>query len=162
MYPHQVAGCQPLACFVIAIIHLLNSLPSSCYFHCSTLRGREGTVDWDAVASNRSTGSYLSNYNKRINSNNSTWCIWARRGFPTVSSPLPIRASSPWAGHLGEGHAAGRNTVTGVCKKHTPFTWALALQHGSGNCSPAPDLVFCRLIFLHVVSSGGMFFHRHR
>ena len=52
------------------------------------LRGGEGTVDWDAVASNCSTENCLSNYNKRISSRNSNWEIWARWGFPTVSSPF--------------------------------------------------------------------------
>ena len=54
------------------------------------LRGGEGTVDWDTVASNRSTGSRVSNFNKRISSKNTTWTIWARWGFPTVSSPFRI------------------------------------------------------------------------
>ena len=49
----------------------------------------EGTDDWDRVASNCSTGNCLPNCNKRINSNSSNWDIWARWGFPTVSSPLP-------------------------------------------------------------------------
>ena len=43
-----------------------------------------------------------------------------------------------------------------------PFGRALALQHTSRNCSPAPDLVFCRPIFQQVFSSGGLFFHRRR
>ena len=53
------------------------------------LRGGEGTVDRDVVASNCSTGSCSSNVNKRINSKSSNWEIGARWGFPTVSSPLP-------------------------------------------------------------------------
>ena len=44
----------------------------------------------DPVASNCSTGNYLSNFNKRISSNNSNRSIWARWRLPTVSSPLPI------------------------------------------------------------------------
>ena len=55
----------------------------------SFLRGGRGTVDWDAVASNCSTGNCLSNFNKRTSSKSSNRQIWARRGFPTVSSPLP-------------------------------------------------------------------------
>ena len=53
------------------------------------VRGWEGTVDWDAVASNCSTGKCLSNLYKRIRSKNSSRAIWARRGFPTVSSLFP-------------------------------------------------------------------------
>ena len=52
-------------------------------------RGGEGAVDWDAVASNRSTGSCLYNFNKRMKSKRSNWEIWARWRFPPVSSPLP-------------------------------------------------------------------------
>ena len=43
------------------------------------------------LASNCSTGNRLSNFNKRISSKSSNWKIWARWGFPTVSSPLPKR-----------------------------------------------------------------------
>ena len=50
----------------------------------------EGTVDWDTVASNRSTGSRLSSFNNRISSNNSNLTIWARWGLPNVSCPLPV------------------------------------------------------------------------
>ena len=46
---------------------------------------------------------------------------------------------------------------TGVCEK-TPVGRAPALQHSSRNCSPAPDLVFCRLTFPQVFSSRGVFF----
>ena len=45
------------------------------------------------VASNCSTGSYLYNFNKRINWERSKWESWARSGFPTVSSPPPNRAT---------------------------------------------------------------------
>ena len=41
------------------------------------------------LASNRSTGSRLLNFDKRTSSNNSNWEIWAQWGFPTLSSPLP-------------------------------------------------------------------------
>ena len=65
-------------------------LPLSLSLHgCSFLRGGEGTADWDTVASSCSTGNRLSNFNKRISSKSSTWDIWARWGFPTVSSTLP-------------------------------------------------------------------------
>ena len=50
------------------------------------LRGGEDTVDWDAVGSNCSIENCLFTSNKRNNSNNSKWEIWARWGFPTVSS----------------------------------------------------------------------------
>ena len=55
------------------------------------IRGGEGTVDWDTIASNRSTGNRLSKFNQRISSKSSNWEIWAPWGFPTVSSPLPRR-----------------------------------------------------------------------
>ena len=42
--------------------------------------------------------------------------------------------------------------------ENTVFGRALALQHSSRNCFPDPDLVFCRPIFLQVISSGGVFF----
>ena len=51
------------------------------------MRG-EGTVDWDAVASNCSTGNCLPSFNSRRSSKSLNWKIWARWGFPTVSSPL--------------------------------------------------------------------------
>ena len=47
----------------------------------SILRGGEGTVDWDAVASNRSMGNRLSNFDKRISSKNSNWDIWVRKAW---------------------------------------------------------------------------------
>ena len=64
-----------------------------CY--SSWVKRGEGTVDWDAVSPNRSTGKCLSNLNKRISSKNSNLQIWARWGFPTVSSPLP-NYKHPW------------------------------------------------------------------
>ena len=54
---------------------------------------------------------------------------------------------------------AWRNT--GFCDRNTPFVWASALQHSSRNSSPAPDLVFSKLIFPGVLFSGGVFFFRH-
>ena len=45
--------------------------------------------DWDTVASNCSTGNSLSNFDKRTSSKSSNREIWARWGFPTVSSTLP-------------------------------------------------------------------------
>ena len=38
-----------------------------------------GTVDWDTVAPNCSTGNCLSNFNKRISSKSLNWDIWARK-----------------------------------------------------------------------------------
>ena len=52
-------------------------------------RGGEGTADWDAVASDCSTGNSQSSFHKRISSKSSKWETWAQWGFPTVSSPLP-------------------------------------------------------------------------
>ena len=49
----------------------------------------EATVDWNTVASNRSSGSCLSNFNKRISSKSPNWKIRARWGFSIVWSPLP-------------------------------------------------------------------------
>ena len=49
----------------------------------------EGTVDWDTVAWNCSTGNCLFNFNERTSSKSSNGNKWTRRGFPTVSSPLP-------------------------------------------------------------------------
>ena len=46
--------------------------------------------------------------------------------------------------------------------KNTPFARAFALQHSSRNRSPAPDLVFLKLIFPWSSSSEECFFHRHR
>ena len=53
-----------------------------------TLRGGEGTVDWDSAASNCSTGSCLHNFNKKISSKNSNWEIWARWGFQPYHPPF--------------------------------------------------------------------------
>ena len=68
----------------------------SSHLHAHPKR-EEGTVDWDTVASNCSTGNCLSTFNTRISSNNSNWEIWARWGFPTVSFPLP-RSRCPDSG----------------------------------------------------------------
>ena len=51
---------------------------------------------------------------------------------------------------------------TGVCGKHNPFTQALAVQSRGRNCNSAPDLVLWKLVFPHVLLSGGVFFHRRR
>ena len=40
--------------------------------------------------------------------------------------------------------ARSRESGTGVCEKHIPFTRALAMQSSGGNRSPAPDLLFRR------------------
>ena len=48
------------------------------------LKRVEGNVDWDAVASNCSTRSCLSNFIKRINSKTLNLEIWARWGFPYI------------------------------------------------------------------------------
>ena len=51
----------------------------------------EGAFDWDTVASSCSTGKFLSNFNKRETTITiPIELIWARWGFPTVSSPLLI------------------------------------------------------------------------
>ena len=51
---------------------------------------------------------------------------------------------------------------TGVCEKDTSFLRAFAPQHRGINSSPAPDLMFFKLINPRVSLSGGVFFHRHR
>ena len=51
---------------------------------------------------------------------------------------------------------------TGVCEKNTPFMRASALQASGRNCSPAPDLVFRKVIFPRASFSGGVFLNRHR
>ena len=56
-----------------------------------TLRGGgEGTVDWDTVASNCSTGNHASNFNKGTSSNSSNWELWARWGLPTVNTCIHV------------------------------------------------------------------------
>ena len=50
---------------------------------------------------------------------------------------------------------------TCICEQNNPFRWALALQSFSRSCYPAPDLVLQKPIFLIVLLSGGVFFHRH-
>ena len=50
---------------------------------------------------------------------------------------------------------------TGVCEINTPFAQALALQSNSRNCSPAPDLVFSKLIISRVFFFGGVNVHRY-
>ena len=59
------------------------------------LRGVEGIVDWNTIASNCSTGNCLYNLNKRISSKNSNWKCWYWWGFPTVSTPLPNNNAPP-------------------------------------------------------------------
>ena len=52
---------------------------------------------------------------------------------------------------------------TGVCENNIPFTRAFALQHSGINCSPAPDLVFFKLVIRRgYYSPEECFFHRHR
>ena len=72
----------------------------------------EGTVDWDTVASNCSTGNLLSNFNKRISSKSSNWTIWARWGFPTVSPPLTTSAAQ---GSQSEARTAGALRSNACC-----------------------------------------------
>ena len=61
------------------------------------LRGGEGTVHWDTVAPNCSTGNSLSNFNNIISSRSSNWEIRARWGFPTVSPPpSELRCGRTW------------------------------------------------------------------
>ena len=69
-------------------------------------------------------------------------------------------------------HRYASSGHNGVCDKNTPrekttlwkmsyrfpFMRAMAIQSCSRNCSPAPDLVFLKLIFSYVFFSGGMFF----
>ena len=52
--------------------------------------------------------------------------------------------------------------ATVVCESNTSFKRALALRPSSGNCSPAPDLVFYKPSFQMDFFSGGVFFHGHR
>ena len=82
-----------------------------------TKRG-EGTVDWDTVASNCSTGNCLSNFNRRISSKSSNWEIWARWGLPTISSPLP----KTWATDLSRAAAAHQTWQTWANREWQ--TWA--------------------------------------
>ena len=44
-----------------------------------------------------------------------------------------------------------------VCEKCICLR-AAAVQSSGGNCSPAPVLVLCKLVFPHVLFSGGVFF----
>ena len=65
-------------------------------YNYTNIRGGEGTVDWDTVASNCSTGSSLPNFNKGMSSKSSNWDIWDRWGFPTASSLLPRMLTRGW------------------------------------------------------------------
>ena len=46
---------------------------------------------------------------------------------------------------------------TGVCEISTPFVRACAQQSSGRNCSPAPDLMLCKLIFPRVSFPKGVF-----
>ena len=48
--------------------------------------------------------------------------------------------------------------IHGVSERNNPFRWASALQAGSRNCSPAPDLALWRPIFQNRFFSGGALF----
>ena len=72
---HAPVPLAPRQCF---------SAVAGCFVQKPKLRGGESIVDWDTVASNRSTGNCLSNFSKRISSKSSNWTIWA-----PASSPLP-------------------------------------------------------------------------
>ena len=66
----------------------------------------EGTADRDTVASSCSTGNRLSKLSKRTSSKNYNWKLWARWGFPTVSSPIPIACfvSLCWCVYVSTSH----------------------------------------------------------
>ena len=69
MLKHRIpyTGAYALSSYAITYVALSEKL--SLAFPAETLlRGGEGTVDWDTVASNCSTGNRLSNFSKRINS----------------------------------------------------------------------------------------------
>ena len=91
----EVAAAQGL---LVGLPRLRHIIVFKCYVYVcaalfvvqgfdASLRGGEGTADWDAVAPNCSTENCLPNLNKRISSKNSNFIIWARWGFPTASSP---------------------------------------------------------------------------
>ena len=85
--------------YQLSRIRILNVIRCFLDIECISLIKRgEGTVDWDTVASNCWAGSCWSNSNWRISSKSSNWEIWARCGFPTVSSPLPTcMKSKAWS-----------------------------------------------------------------
>ena len=79
---------------------------------------------------------------------------------------LPLTAGRPGGPARGLSRAAPspvcKRPDTGACEKNIPFTPAFALRSSGKNCSPAPDLVFFKLIITRVFSSGGVFFRRRR
>ena len=73
------------------------------------------------------------------------------------------RVSNPRVTPKEDGRVGGvKEDHTGVSEKNTPFRRVLALQSLSRSSYPAPDLVLRKPIFLIVLFSGGVFFHRHR
>ena len=96
--------------------------------------GGEDTVDWDAVGSNCSIENRFYDFDERISSNNSNWQIWARWGFPAISSHLPnIReagkgAWAKWAMAMGK---KGHSTALPCFEANLPT--CLPLQRSVGS-----------------------------
>lgn len=94
----------------------------------------------------------------------------ANGGCPVVRSPNAALRAPPANRPWGDGPCA-RAGLQGPCSPEFPhpdvlpvsvnknyFVRAFPLRSGSGNCSPAADLVFLKLIFPPVFISGGVFF----
>ena len=76
-------------CMYVCVLYIYIYMVPESSFTGGAFRGGEDTADWDTVGSNRSIEDCLSNFDKGISSKSSNRQIWAPRGFPTVSSPLP-------------------------------------------------------------------------
>ena len=98
------------------------------------LRGGEGTVDWDTAASNRLTGSCLSNFVKRISSKNSNWEIRARKariekseldeGFQPYHPPFRVTRAAP-----GARTVSARSEPASGLLGCLPWVWWRVLAH---------------------------------
>ena len=135
----------------------------------SPLRGGEGTVDWDTAASNCSTGSCLSNFNRRISSKSSNWKIWAPKaridkfeldeGFSNRIIP-PSELGPARVPHLqltqpGEPGTWVQPPVS--VNKNIPFSASLRPAIRRQKLLPAPDRVLWGLIFPGAFFPGGVF-----
>ena len=126
------------------------------------LRGGEVTVEWDTVASNCSTGNCFSNFNKRISWKSSNSEIWARRGFPTVSAPLPNypRYAKPPLSfleyrergtHAGGNHAGGSTRTGGRPSFLSADQWIDAFRFCKPfSCKACPGITFIVLLYTRI------------
>ena len=77
---------------------------------------------------------------------------------PMIWSTYPIAPYNPLQHPLLRKSPAVKKETCRCLRRIVPFAQAFALQHGSRNCHPAPELVLFQPNLPHVLFSGGVFF----